>query len=126
MHAPIPVITAGTVVGLVSAALIATRTPLALFGLLGAAVAWGLWQGWRGPRLLAIVFSAVAVFQGGRVLVAFVQGGAVAGGFTMVIAMAMVALVPAGCAAIVLLLLPRSSRARFARRRPPAGSAYAS
>ncbi|WP_165977632.1 hypothetical protein [Nonomuraea diastatica] len=102
-----PVITAVTVVGLISASLIATRTSLALFGLLGAAVAWGLWQGWRGPRLLAIVFSAVAVFQGALVLVGPIQGGSVAGEYTSLIAGVVIALVPAGCATILLLLLPR-------------------
>ncbi|TDC94198.1 hypothetical protein E1292_40260 [Nonomuraea deserti] len=117
---PLPVITAVTVVGLISAALIVTRTSLALFGLLGAATAWGLWQGWRGPRLLAIVFSAVALFQGGLVLVGLImQGGSVAGEYTPLIAGAVIALVPAGCATILLLLVPRSSRAWFARHRRP-------
>ncbi|MGP3931376.1 hypothetical protein [Nonomuraea sp. KM88] len=114
-----PVITAVTVVGLISAALIATRTSLAFVGLLGAAVAWGLWQGWRGPRLLAIVFSVAALFRGGLVLVGLLKGEPFADPYTPLIAGAFIALVPAGCATIVLLLVPRSSRAWFARHRRP-------
>ncbi|WP_327583375.1 hypothetical protein OHA25_47255 [Nonomuraea sp. NBC_00507] len=116
---PTPVITAVAVVGLISVALIATRTPLAIFGLLGGAISWGLWQGWRGPRLLAIFFSVFTLLVGVSALGALVQGEPIQDTYTRLIAAATVGLIPASCATILLLLLPRSSRSWFSRYRRP-------
>ncbi|MFE0154884.1 hypothetical protein ACFWY5_47655 [Nonomuraea sp. NPDC059007] len=122
---PAPVIGAVVAVGVVAALLLGTGALLiagglprgavlpVAFGLLGAAIARGLWPGWRGPRLLAAFFGAFVVLYGGTTLADALAG---TGAPPAVLAGASV-MALAGAAVIVLLFVPPSSRAWFARRR---------
>ncbi|MFI6904484.1 hypothetical protein ACIBKY_24710 [Nonomuraea sp. NPDC050394] len=122
---PAPVIGAVVAVGVVAALLLGTgalliagglprsAVPPVAFGLLGAAVARGLWPGWRGPRVLATFFAAFVVLYGGTTLADALTG---TGAPPAVLAGASV-MALAGAAVIVLLFVPPSSRAWFARHR---------
>jgi hypothetical protein len=103
--------------GLISVLLGATR--IGMFALLGFAIAGGLWKGWRGPRLLAIFSSALILIFGVPMLFGLTQGGPMGPVQANYVYMAIVGLIPASCAAILLLVLPRSSRSWFARYRRP-------
>lgn len=78
------------------AAFVATALVLALY----ASVAYGIWRGWRGARILAVIGGGLAILGG---LVAMSDGrpgllGLLAGG-----------------AVIALLVAPQASRQWFAR-----------
>ncbi|GAA5082157.1 hypothetical protein HNP84_009709 [Thermocatellispora tengchongensis] len=124
---PMPVIITVAVVGTIAVLLFAIgalsiasgqipdgamRMILAIFG---GVIARGLWRGWRGPRLLAVGFSVISLLTTGPTLAGLAAGRDV----PALTAAAAVMFVPAGCAVIVLLLLPSSSRAWFARHRRP-------
>ncbi|MFI6291526.1 hypothetical protein ACIBEJ_08040 [Nonomuraea sp. NPDC050790] len=124
---PAPVIGAVVAVGVVAALLLGTGALLIAgglprsavlpvgFGLLGAAIARGLWPGWRGPRILAACFGVFVVLYAVNSLADALGGtGAPAG---ILVGASVLAL--AGLAVIVLLFVPPSSRAWFARYRKP-------
>ncbi|MFI9551025.1 hypothetical protein [Nonomuraea endophytica] len=124
---PAPVIGAVVAVGVVAALLLATGALLiagglprsavlpVAFGLLGAAIARGLWPGWRGPRVLAAFFGAFVILYAGTTLADGLGGT----GAPAAVLIGTFVLAVAGAAVIVLLFVPPSSRAWFARYRKP-------
>ncbi|MBB5079348.1 hypothetical protein [Nonomuraea endophytica] len=128
---PAPVIGAVVAVGVVAALLLGTGALLiagglprsavlpVAFGLLGAAIARGLWPGWRGPRVLAAFFGAFVIMYAGTALADGLADGPGGTGAPAAVLIGTFVLALAGAAVIVLLFVPPSSRAWFARYRKP-------